>query len=96
MSVKEIEVTCPCCSTTLTVDVLTAKVMRTSTPQSETESGKGQKWDSAQSRVRERTSDQDARLDAALSNEKERRRSFDDLFDEAQDKANKKPDWDED
>src|SRR5262245_4467943 len=53
MSAKQIDVTCPCCSTRLTVDVLTRQILRRTTPEAaqETASGKD-RWNSAQERVR--------------------------------------------
>ena len=91
MTSKQIDVTCPCCSTLITVDVLTGQIMRSSRPD---ELGKPKvssaKWDSARERVRERTDVSDEVLDEALSEERERTKSFDDLFRKAQDQARKR------
>ena len=99
MSAKQIDVTCPCCSTRLTVDVLTAQVLRRSSPASASEAepdaatGKDT-WASAQDRVRERTKSGEDRLESALEQERGKSKRFDDLFDKAREKHTRKPDGD--
>jgi len=101
MSAKQIDVTCPCCSTRLTVDVLTAQVLRRSPPDaaasgaeapaSAPESG-GDRWASAQARVRERSKSGEDRLESALEHERGKSKRFDELFQKAREKHTRKPD----
>ena len=94
MSSKEIEVTCPHCATQLVVDVRTQQVLRTARPV-EGEGGPAKpdpsRWDSAQSRVHERTSGAEDKLADALGRERERRATFEDRFREAQRRAAREP-----
>lgn len=91
MNSKQIDVTCPHCSTRITVDVRTETVLRSAQPEELDEGGKPilntGKWTSAQERVRERTTDTSDKLDAALSSERERLASVDERFRAARDKA---------
>jgi hypothetical protein len=91
MSAKQIEVTCPCCSAKLTVDVLTAHVMRTE--QSET-SPSGDKWASAQRKVSGRTQSGTEKLENALEEERGKKARLEDLFKKAQNKLKKGEDED--
>ena len=101
MSAKQIDVTCPCCSTRLTVDVLTAQVLRRSPPspaasgaetsESAPEPG-GDRWASAQARVRERSKSGEDRLENALEQERGKSKRFDELFEKAREKHTRKPD----
>ncbi|MDZ4773988.1 MAG: hypothetical protein SGI72_12735 [Planctomycetota bacterium] len=91
MTNKQIEVTCPCCSAKLTVDVLTSRVMRTE--QSETSVG-GDKWASAQKRVSGRNQSGAEKLENALEEERGKKSRLDDLFKKAQDKLKKGQDED--
>jgi hypothetical protein len=103
MSAKQIDVTCPCCSTRLTVDVLTAQVLRGSPPPAATgeagaktsdsapEAG-GDRWASAQARVRERSKSGEDRLENALEEERGKSKRFDDLFVKAREKHTRKAD----
>ncbi|MEM7518340.1 MAG: hypothetical protein AAF368_15640 [Planctomycetota bacterium] len=98
MSSKEIDVLCPCCDTLLTVDVLTAKVLRrTSGPEraalekrsedSETpedaEKVREDRWGAASERVASRPGNALEKLENALESERERSTDLDDLFDSA-------------
>lgn len=83
MSAKQIEVTCPCCSARLSVDVLTSRVMRTERTES---AGKADKWSSAQDSVRGRSSSGAEKLENALEAERGKKARLDDLFKQAQDK----------
>lgn len=83
MSTKQIDVTCPCCSAKLSIDVLTGRVMRTE--QSGTSSG-GDRWDAAQSKVRGRTQSGPEKLENALQEERDKKARLDDLFDAARKK----------
>jgi hypothetical protein len=96
MSAKQIDVTCPCCSTRLTVDVLTAQVLRRSSPGERSESEPGaeagaDRWSSAQARVRERTKSGEDRLENALEQERGKSKRFDELFEKAREKHTRKP-----
>jgi hypothetical protein len=86
MTAKQIDVTCPCCSAKLTVDVLTSRVLRTE--QSETSAG-GDKWASAQQKVSGRTQSGAEKLENALQEERGKKARLDDLFDEARKKLKK-------
>lgn len=87
MEIKQIDVKCPCCSTQLTVDVLTQTVLRALSPEEHTDAdplkrGKA-RWNKAQGRVDERTSTAKDKLESALSMEKDKETRLDDLFDQA-------------
>jgi hypothetical protein len=86
MSAKEIEITCPCCQSRLSVDVLTAKVMRHEAGDT---SAKHDTWASAQEKVRGRTASGTSKLDQALESERGKADRLDDLFRKAKDKLNK-------
>lgn len=91
MSHKQIEVTCTCCSSRLTVDVRTGKVLRTVRAEDLDAAGRlrvrESSWDSVRGRVEKRTSEGQDRLDAALDREKNKSRTLDDLFTDARDRA---------
>lgn len=94
MQKKQIEIDCPCCSTRLTVDVLTQTVMRAVSPQELDESGEplvpNQRWESARDRVDSRSAGAGDRLDEALNAEKNKANRLDDLFDQAKEKLKRK------
>jgi hypothetical protein len=87
VSAKEIEVTCPCCQSRLSVDVLTAKVLRHES--GGTTAGSGDRWASAQDRVRGRTSSGTEKLDRALDSERGKADRLDDMFRKAQENLRK-------
>ena len=95
MTVKQIDVTCPCCDTHLVVDVLTQKVLKHTRPEHMDPSGRpkatDERWDAANRKVADRQgrAGQD-RFDAALGREQEREKNLDDLFKEAQDRLEKR------
>lgn len=91
MSAKEIEVRCPCCQSRLSVDVLTAKVLRHERGEAASETG--DKWSSAQDRVRGRTSKGTEKLDQALDSERNKPDRLDELFRKAREKLDR-PDAD--
>jgi len=95
---KQIEVACPCCSTVLTIDVLTSRVMRTAEPREVDETGKivldEGRWDVAKDRVSDRKQSADDKLDSALGKEQTREKDMDDLFDKAKKKLQKPKDFD--
>lgn len=83
MSAKQIDVTCPCCSARLAVDVTTGSVMRARSP--ETAAG-GDVWGAAQETVRGRTKSGADKLESALEQERGKKDRLDDLFRKAQEK----------
>ena len=92
MSSKEVEVTCPCCTARLTVDVRTGQVLKRQLPAKE---GAGEPtkdaWESAQDRVRERTAEGKRKLESALDYERTKEARFDELFKKATEKRARKP-----
>ena len=94
MSKKQIDVSCPCCSARLTIDVLTSQVMRSVRPEAADGEPRADQWASAQERVRERTQKSTDKLESALESERTKEARFDELFRKAKEK-NFKPDEDE-
>ncbi len=90
METKQIEVDCPCCSTRLTIDVLTRKIMRAVSHAEVDETGKTvldeSRWDDATSRVEDRVDSAQDKLESALSEERDKESRLDDLFDKAKKK----------
>jgi len=87
MSAKQIDVTCPCCSTRLTVDVLTRQILRRTSPEAAQEGLSGKdRWNSAQERVKERTKSGEDKLESALDHERGKSARFDELFQKARQK----------
>ena len=96
MSAKQIDVTCPCCSSVITVDVLTGKVMRTSRADEHAAGGeKVDRWAAANERVRERSTKGADKLESALEDERTKTARFDEIFDKARAKHARKPDEEE-
>jgi hypothetical protein len=90
VSAKEIEVVCPCCQSRLSIDVLTAKVLRHETAGSS--AAGGDRWASAQDKVRGRTTSATDKLDRALDSERGKKDRLDDLFRKAQEKLKRPED----
>jgi hypothetical protein len=92
---KEVEVTCPCCTARLTIDVRTGQVLKRQAP---VKPGTGEPpkdaWESAQDRVRERTAEGKRKLDSALDYERTKEARFDELFKKATEKRAPEPDED--
>src|SRR5262245_28527048 len=87
MSAKQIDVTCPCCSSRLTIDVLTARVMRTEqAAQPGKEGERGDKWASAHERVQDRTRSGQDKFESGLERERTKSSRFDEMFRKAQEK----------
>ncbi|MBK7642397.1 MAG: hypothetical protein IPJ19_05025 [Planctomycetes bacterium] len=87
MSSKEVEVTCPCCSTQLTVDVRTGQVLRRKlAAKGDGDAAPKDAWESAQERVRDRTAESKRKLESALDYERTKEARFDELFKNATDK----------
>lgn len=83
MSSKQIDVTCPCCSARLSIDVLTGRVMRTEAGEA---SSSGDKWDTAHRKVLGRTQSGAEKLEKGLDEERGKKARLDDLFDAARKK----------
>lgn len=97
MSAKQIDVTCPCCSTRLTVDVGTGQVLRRIGPDAAAGGPPDKdRWVSAQERVRERTKSGEDKLESALDHERGKSARFDELFQKAREKNARKGDEDSD
>lgn len=96
MGPKQIDVTCPCCSTILTVDVLTRQVLRREEPRagSAEETGGERRWENANELVQDRPKTAQDKLDKALTEEKGKEARLDDLFRKAQEKLSRKDDED--
>lgn len=90
---KEVEVTCPCCTARLTIDVRTGQVLKRQAPPKEGAAPKDA-WESAQDRVRERSSEGKRKLESALDYERTKEARFDELFKKATEKTSRKPDED--
>ena len=95
MDAKQIDLTCPCCNTRLTIDVRTAQVLRQTPPgRAGEEPGTGEvgqdRWASAQDKVRERTKSGEDRLESALEQERGKSKRFDELFEKAREKHTRK------
>ena len=95
MNPKQIEITCPCCDTRLTVDVLTATVLRHAPPEQLDETGKPildeGRWDSATAKVQGRLAEGTDKFEDALHREQRREQDLDDLFERAKRKARPTP-----
>ena len=98
MEKKELEITCPCCSSRLLVDVRTGQLLRTTRPEELDESGKpkvGERdWASASDKVEGRLASAEDKFDASLARERERSQSLDDLFRKANEKIKEGEDED--
>jgi len=96
MSSKELELTCPCCSARLWVDVRTGQVLKRQVPAKEGAPGTSKDaWDSAQDRVRERSVEGSRKLESALDYERTKEARFDELFKKATEKRARKPEDEE-
>ncbi len=95
MEKKQFEVTCPCCSSRLLLDVRSQKVTRSRRPEELDEAGKPKvtsgDWDDAMGRVQTRESQRDSKLDDALRREENKSDRLDDLFRKASERANEDP-----
>jgi hypothetical protein len=90
---KEVEVTCPCCTARLTIDVRTGTVLKRQLPVKEGAEGPPKDaWESAQDRVRERSAEGKRKLESALDYERTKEARFDELFKKATEKRARKPD----
>lgn len=91
MSDKQIDVTCPCCSARLTVDVLTRTILRSVTARERDEGGKpgAERWDAASRRAADHVKSAQDKLDEALAAERDKESRLDDLFRKANEKLSK-------
>lgn len=89
MSQQPLEVTCPCCSKRLVVDVVTGKAERADA--GSVPSNPRDPWTSAQDKVRGRTLSGTEKLENALREERGKSSKLDQLFKDAQDKL-RRPD----
>ena len=94
MENKQIEVDCPCCSSKLTIDVLTRTVMRALSPQEmeadDPTQRSAERWDKASERVEGRSAKAKDKLESAISMEKSKEDRLDDLFKQANEKLKRK------
>lgn len=94
MENKQIEVDCPCCSSKLTIDVLTRTVMRALSPQeleaNDPTERAADRWGKAAERVEGRGAKAKDKLESAISMEKSKESRLDDLFDQANEKLKRK------
>ncbi|MAE29800.1 MAG: hypothetical protein QF599_06045 [Planctomycetota bacterium] len=94
MTNKDLEVRCPCCDTSITVDPLTGRILRAVEPDQRDETGKpvvdGERWDRVSEGVAERPAKAEDKLEAGLRREANRERSLDDLFQKAKDKVKRR------
>jgi hypothetical protein len=90
MEIKDVEVTCPCCSTRITLDVRTRKILRSRPPKRVDESGKpvldAKDWDEINSKVKNRLGSASDKFEEGLARETTREKDLDDLFRKANDK----------
>jgi len=92
MSSKEVDLTCPCCSARLTVDIRTGQVLkRKLAPKEGAPEAPKDAWESAQDRVRDRTTEGKRKLESALDYERTKEARFDELFKQATEKQKPKP-----
>jgi predicted nuclease of restriction endonuclease-like RecB superfamily len=96
MESKQLEVSCPCCSSRLLVDVRTGKVLRAVREEQLDELGKPvvreADWDQALGRVQERLTTQEERIEAALERERSKGSRLDELFRKASEKLDEEED----
>lgn len=90
MESKQVEITCPCCSGRLLVDVLSGKVLRGRPREVVDEQGKpvvGEAdWTQAVGKVKQRLETQGDRMQQALEREKDKEARLDELFRKASEK----------
>lgn len=84
MSQPSLEVTCPCCSKRLVIDVATGQAVRADA--GATPNGPRDPWSSAQEKVRGRSLSGTEKLENALRDERGKSSKLDQLFKDAQDK----------
>ena len=94
MDDKQIEITCPCCATRLSVDVRTGTVLRSRRKVETDETGKPKlgeaDWSDAVGKVQRRTEGAPSKLEDALQKERDKRSRLEDLFSKANEKLKRK------
>ena len=99
MDKKDLELTCPCCESRLTVDLRTGKIVRSQRPEELDETGKpkltSEDWDAMSERVKGRLDSALSKFDEGLHREQSRRRDLDDLFEAAKEKLERGHDEEE-
>lgn len=90
METKQLDVTCPCCQSRLSIDVRTSRILRWNRPEELDETGKPvtkeSDWNAANARVEGRLSTAADKFDEGLARERGRERDLDDLFRQASEK----------
>jgi len=99
MDSKEVKIDCPCCGSSLEIDVRTAKIIRWRKKGETDETGKpvlGEKdWSTAADRVSKRMGTAVDKFDESLTREKTRTRDLDELFRKANEKLGRRKEDDE-
>jgi|SRR5882672_2810815 len=91
MNEKQLEITCPCCSSRILIDVRTGAIVRSRKPEEiDLDTGKPKvgeaDWADALGKVRRRTDGAPSKLDDALARERDKGSRLDDLFKKASEK----------
>lgn len=97
VEIKEVDITCPCCESRLSVDVRTSRVLRwraAPKPGEEEPERKSKDWGAAQERVTGRLGAAADKFDEGLQRERSREGDLDDLFRKANEKIRRKQDDD--
>ncbi|MEW6070988.1 MAG: hypothetical protein AB1726_00145 [Planctomycetota bacterium] len=91
MEQKDVEVTCPCCGTRITVDVRTRHILRSRPPERTDDTGRPvvdkTDWDRVSARVEGRLGAAKEKFENGLAKERTREQDLDDLFRRASEKA---------
>lgn len=94
MSAKEIQITCPCCESTLVVDVLTGTVLKHAPKPKFDSAGREildeSRWDQAHDKVVGKKGRGADAFDQALDREQTRDRDLEDLFQKAKTRAQRR------
>ena len=84
METKQIEVSCPCCATRLTIDLRTEKVLRARPKEQVDETGKPKvgeaDWTEAFGKVKDRETRRDDQLGSMLDQERKRGDALEERF----------------
>ena len=90
MDTRQLEITCPCCSSRLVVDVRSETVLRARKPGETDPEGKPKvgeaDWSSALSKVKDRETSGSGKLDAFLDSERTKKARLEERFKDAQKK----------
>lgn len=96
MTDKQLEITCPCCTSRILIDVRTGTILRSRKPEElDVDTGKPKvgeaDWADALGKVRRRTDGAPTKLDDALARERDKTSRLDDLFKKASEKLKPGP-----